>query len=403
MDQAGNMKRRAWVVMLVAFFAGVALAWAQNKIPPVIALMMDDLSISMTTAGWLSSIFCVMGIVMAIPAALIINRFGLRLCGVIALGTAILGDIIGVFVSNVPLLMFSRVLEGVGVGLISVVAPSYIAMWFAPDKRGLPMGIWTSWQMVAASAAFLIAGYLVVVFGWRGMWWFGLLLLVLSLVLFIWMAKSPPKEFNHADVEESGTNILKAFKSISVWIILAIPLLFCIGCFGWMTWVATYLSEQLELDFDWANNIIGFVYMGEIGTAILIGFLLNKIKRRKLFGVIICILYGFLLLVSFRLPSVSFILPFMIIYPFLEGGLAVAFWTISPQTVKDPALASGAMASVVMGSSIGMVVGPPLAGFFIETFSWQATTIPLAIVIFITALLFAVIPLFNEKGQKIKG
>lgn len=401
---AKKLKKKTWVVTLVAVFAGVAMAWSQNKLPPVIANVMSTFDISMTTAGWLSSIFCVMGIVMAIPAAALITKWGYRVCGVIALGAGILGGILGLIAPNVTILMLSRLFEGIGVGLIAVIVPSIVTMWFPPEKRGLPMGIWGSYQMIAQAMAFLLAATLLNLLDWHGMWWFGLFLLVLSLLLYIWKIATPPAQYNHGAGEtEEKVNVLNALKFRSVWSLFFIALFFCIGCFGWCTWAAVYLNQEMGLDLEWANTIVGIIYIIEIGAVIFEGWLLDKVKSRKVFGIVIALLYCFILYVAFRLPSAGWVFLFMIIYPFLEGGICTTFWTITPQAVKTPALSGGALAVLVIGMNIGMVLGPPLAGYFIENYSWQTTTIPLAMAALICALLFVTVQLYNEKGEKIKG
>lgn len=58
----------------------------------------------------------------------------------LAIAIAFFGAIVGLIAPSFELLMFSRVIEGVGVGMISVVAPSAIAMWFPPEKEVCPWG-----------------------------------------------------------------------------------------------------------------------------------------------------------------------------------------------------------------------------------------------------------------------
>ncbi len=93
---------------------------------------------------------------MALPAAMIIKRFGPK-AGVAALAFAIVGSLIGLATDNVGVLIVSRVVEGTGIGIIAVLAPTLISMWFPPEKRGLPMGLWGSWMMVSQTILFFCA------------------------------------------------------------------------------------------------------------------------------------------------------------------------------------------------------------------------------------------------------
>ena len=68
----------AWIVVIIAFFGGFALANVQNKVPPVIDVIMQYFDIGETDAGWLTSIFTIMGMVTAIPASMLMRKLPAR-------------------------------------------------------------------------------------------------------------------------------------------------------------------------------------------------------------------------------------------------------------------------------------------------------------------------------------
>jgi len=332
------------------------------------------------------------------------RKMGVKRTGLLAIGATIVGTLVGIFASGLPLLMISRVIEGFGVGLISVLAPAVITMWFASEKRGLPMGIWGAWQMVAQSGTFLFAGSILDLFGgWIGMWWVGLILLVVSIALYAWKVTVPPAEHNHADLEDSSVNMLSVLKYRSVWMIALVALFFTIACFGWVTWAATFWSEVGGLDFAFANNIIGWIYVAEIFIVIGEGYLLDKIKSRKKFGVIMGALYGLLLFTAFIFSAPPWILAFAIMYPFLEGAICTVFWTICPQTTPEPRLGAAALAVMVIGMNIGMVLGPPIAGAMIDSFGWTSASIVIGVAGLLCAVCIGLTQLYNKEGEKIKG
>lgn len=142
-EKIRHYKITAWVVTIAIFLTGVSLAYAQNKVSPVIPVFMDVFSIDMTTAGWLSSVFSIVAMISALPAAWIIGRLGSRKCGLIAIICALIGSALGILSGSIEILMVvSRVIEGIGVGIISVIAPALVSMWFPAQKRGAPMGLW---------------------------------------------------------------------------------------------------------------------------------------------------------------------------------------------------------------------------------------------------------------------
>lgn len=99
----------AWKVALCAVFGAVTIAIAQNKVIPCISLLQEAFGIDMTEAGWLSSVYNAMGIAMAFPGVIIVNRLGAKKVCLISLACGILGAGVGFFARNIGLLMVGRV------------------------------------------------------------------------------------------------------------------------------------------------------------------------------------------------------------------------------------------------------------------------------------------------------
>ena len=263
--------KRAWIVAFATIFAGISLALVQTKVAPCMTTLMGAFNIDMATAGWLSSLFSLVGIVMAIPASIVLNKLGPKKGGIVALACAILGSLIGVFTDSVPVLMASRIVEGVGVGLMSVIGPSLIAMWFPEAKRGLPMSIWAAYQMGAQAVMFFLGAVLTTSFGWQGVWWFGLVACVVAFVLYVLCVKSPRPEDSYADVESEDVSIVEGMKSPSAWVLSLATMLFCIGCFGFVNWIATCWAQTFSWDEGQANMWVGYFSIFGVIAAVVIG------------------------------------------------------------------------------------------------------------------------------------
>ncbi len=392
-----NMKR-AWTVALVTIFAGVALALVQNKVAPCMVTLQDAFGIDMASAGWLSSLFSLVGIVMAIPASIILNKLGPKKSGVLALVCAIAGSLIGIFAGNVALLMASRVIEGVGVGLISVIGPSIIAMWFPEAKRGLPMSIWAVYQMGAQAVMFFLAGVLTTSFGWEGMWWFGLAACVVALVFYVICVKSPRPEDSYADVESPDVSIAEGMKSASTWIMAVVTMLFCMGCFGFVNWIATYWATVPSIG-EGANLWVGYFSLAAVAAAIIMGAALNHIKNRKAFGAVALVLYGAVALFGMTLDNPAPLIVFTIVYGFMDAGFPCVLWTMTAQTVKKPELAGVATGVVCIGFNAGILVGPPLIGAVAESMGWTAAGWAIALCCLAAAVLLMFVRTYSAEEQ----
>ena len=363
--------KKAWIVALVTIFAGIALALVQNKVAPCMTTLQSAFGIDMATAGWLSSLFSLVGIIMALPASIILNKLGPKKSGAIALICAILGSLMGVFTTNVAVLMASRIVEGIGVGLISVVGPSIIASWFPEAKRGLPMSIWAVYQMGAQAVMFFLAAFLTTNYGWQGMWWFGLAACVVALILYVLCVKSPRPEENHADVESENVSLKEGMSSPSTWIMAVVTFLFCVGCFGFVNWVATYWATVPSIG-EGANTWVGYFSLDAVVAAIIMGALLNHIKNRRLFGMAALVLYGAIAVFGLTLDNPAPLVIFTLVYGFMDSGFPCVLWTMTAQTVKKPELAGVATGVVCIGFNAGILVGPPVIGAVAESLGWTA-------------------------------
>jgi MFS family permease len=182
----------AWVILVVVYLASVVAPFNQYKVPPLIPLLMEAFQINLTQAGLLMSSIAVVGLVLALPAGLILQRFGPRVTVLAAMGSLAAGASLGGLSTSFSTLLVSRVLEGVGFGLIGVAAPATIAMWFPPSKQGGPMGIWATWVPLGSIFMYNLAPQMADRYGWQSVWWIGLIFALVMVVLSALLLRRPP-------------------------------------------------------------------------------------------------------------------------------------------------------------------------------------------------------------------
>jgi MFS family permease len=147
-----------------------------------------------------------------------------------------------------------------------------------------------------------------------------------------------------------------------------------------------------------SNWWVSVMYALEIPIVIFIGWLLNHIRlgRRRLVGVLGFALYTFILFFCFRMDNPALLLPFIIIYPFLEGSIPTVYWTLCPSTARKPEHAGVALGILNVGLNIGTLLGPPVTGYFIENFGWAVATVPLALASIVGAILFFFVKTYDH-------
>ncbi len=363
---------KGWAVCLVAIFGGISLALVQNKVSPIITVLMDVFGISMGTAGLLSTIFTFVGIIMALPAAMIIKRFGPKKAGVAALAFAIVGSLIGLATDNVGVLIVSRVVEGTGIGIIAVLAPTLISMWFPPEKRGLPMGLWGSWMMVSQTILFFCAAPLSGAFGWQGMWMLGLVACVLTAVLFLVFVESPAPGESFADVESSEVSIREGLKSRASFTLAIAAACFTFCSFTFVSWVSAYWGVATSWSLEEIGRWVAILYLVEMVYAWIIGGILNRVKNRKRLGVVSFFAYGLIGLAAFLITGEPLVVAFVFVFPIFDALIPCICWTIGPETASKPMYAGIALGVLNIGLNTGTLLSAPVSGALVESFGWVA-------------------------------
>lgn len=396
--------KKPWVVLISVFVVGVAIAWGQNKIMPIIPVLMQQLGVTAQTAGWISSMSGVLGIVLALPTAGIVRKFGARNMGFAAIATSVIGAFIGLFSPNQAVLLLSRVIEGFGAGVIGVIAPSIISMWFPIEKRGLPMGIWSAWQVVALAGTYVFTG---LILGpevqWKNMYYVGLVLFVIAIVLFAVFVREPKEgEPNYADVTDDSLPLLSCLKSPSLYIIGIGGIGFGIAVGVFCAWMPTYWDQLGIMPLLQGNAYIGYIYIGEIFACIFGGVLLNKVKHRKKFAAVIGVLYAIVLFVAYHITTHAAAVAICFGYFLFEGIFVASMWTLVPQTVKDPRLVAGAVAVFTMFNNFGMMLGSPISGAILDATAmtgWGYLAIFAGVCQLIAAICFWGMKLYDANGK----
>ena len=123
---------------------------------------------SRTTISWVVTAFFVIMVATLLVAGRLADRFGRRRIFLLGASTYAVGALAGAAAADLGVLIGARVVQGVGVALLS---PSSVAMAlsrFPPSRRAMALGVWGSVGAASAMAAAPIAAGLVELFGWRG-------------------------------------------------------------------------------------------------------------------------------------------------------------------------------------------------------------------------------------------
>ena len=234
----------AWVILLVVFLASVAAPLNQFKVPPVMPVLIQTFNLDLASAGMMMSIFSITGLLLALPAGFILQRFGPKAAGLVAVGFLVVGAAMGALSGSAGLLLASRLVEGGGMGLIAVVGPAAIAMWFPAERRGMPMGLWATWVPLGSVIMYVVAPALTTAYSWQSVWWLGAAFALLAFVLYGVFYRQPGVQGTGtaADQAEKPPDLRKAMANRSIWLLSLEFMCFNAASLAIGTFYPTYLN-----------------------------------------------------------------------------------------------------------------------------------------------------------------
>lgn len=155
----------------IVFAVGVTCALHVGKLPVAIPVLRDALGLTLVQAGFLLSLVQLAGMTLGLVVGLAADRLGPRRVMVAGLVLLALGSALGAMAPGTALLLFSRVVEGMGFLLAVLPAPGLLRqrVLHAPTlSRAL--GWWGAYMPLGTALALLLGAPLMGVIGWRCAW-----------------------------------------------------------------------------------------------------------------------------------------------------------------------------------------------------------------------------------------
>jgi len=164
------MNQTSWPRIWVAFLAGCIAAFQIGKTAASLALIIDELGLTLFEAGMIVSLFTLVGALAGAGFGLVSDRLGHVRTALAGLAISAAGSLLGAQTSEFAPLLLTRLLEGFGFILAIVALPSLVSRSASAQDRPLAMGLWGAFMPAGIGASMLITPEIVAWHGWRGLW-----------------------------------------------------------------------------------------------------------------------------------------------------------------------------------------------------------------------------------------
>jgi MFS transporter, DHA2 family, methylenomycin A resistance protein len=342
-----------------------------------------------STALVLSAYFLAYALAL-LPGGSLVDRFDARAVALLGLGLFALGAAAGALVSSIGALVATRVVQGVGAGLVSPAALAGAVSGFPPERRGSALGIWGASAGISNLLGPLMGGILTVAFGWRANWW---ALVPLALVAGIGILRAVPATVRGEETSHPVLNRTVVVASL----VAALTFAVMIGSF--------YLAEQ------YLQHAAGFSALGASSVLVIVALLVGAAapiagRLADEYGERLPAVVGFVSagvgLLALAIPGVPLHSPVTVL-PLIPVGLGLGMLFVPTSRAAlnaTPMAAHGRTSALLsMGRLLGAAVGAGLAGAAIAG-GVTSSTVHTALLIACAACLLLGVPAASRLGPR---
>jgi MFS transporter, DHA2 family, methylenomycin A resistance protein len=390
-DGREPIAREAWTRLAACTAAAALLQLDGTVITVALPTVAHDLHVSNSSTALILSAYFAAYALMLFPGGRLVDRLGARWVALLGLSVFAVGAALGAVVSTLGLLCATRVLQGVGAGLVSPAALAGAISGFPPERRGTALGIWGASAGMSNLIGPLLGGLLTVAFGWRADWW---ALVPLALAAAWGVSRNVPS-IVHEVGEEGRVSVLNR-TVVSAALVAGLTFAVMIGTF--------YLAEQ------YLQKTVGYSALGASAVLVVVALLVGAAAplagglvdaRGERLPTILGFLGAGVGMAILAIPGISLhgIGTAFALVP-IGLGLGMLFVPVSRAALNATPDSSHGRTSAVLSAArlAGAAVGAGLAGAAVSA-GPSASTVHTALAVAAGACLLLGLPLASQFGR----
>lgn len=275
-----------WVMLALAAFTIMGSYYTYDSIAPVAGLLRDERGLSQSQIGLLNAVFNLPNIALALIGGIIIDRIGAAKAILIAASICTIGAVLTAVGEPFGLMLFGRLLFGLGNETLYIALLVGIAQWFHLGGGALAIALFFSMARVGSYSADKSTSWFADVYaaGWQAPLWLaaGLTATGVFSALIYYLVDS---RFPHlrAVGQKSERFMLKDLTgfSRSFWYILWLNVLFASVFFPFRsTFSIQYFMDVKGMNLAEAGTANSYVFAAAIFATPIFGLLADRIGRR---------------------------------------------------------------------------------------------------------------------------
>ncbi|WP_018130669.1 MFS transporter [Effusibacillus pohliae] len=231
----------------------------------------------------------------------VIDKIGARKTAIFGVSVWTVTMVLGALASSYQMFMVSRIILGIGEGMMIPVCGKFISSWFNRREIGRAQASWIAGNYMGPAIGAVILSLVIATMHWHAAFYIlALCNLFINIPMFIFLTRDTPEEhpgirkqelsyIRQADPNEQGQSKQMFVQDYRYWIVwigmLAASFLF----FGLSIWLPTYLIQAKHFAREAMTGITSLSWLFALGFVLVCGFLADKTRRP---GLLATILFG---------------------------------------------------------------------------------------------------------------
>ncbi|MBI3925068.1 MAG: MFS transporter [Armatimonadetes bacterium] len=268
-----------------------------------------------------------------------------------------LGTFLSGFASNLPTLVFFRIVTGLGVGGEWATGQTFVGETFPPAVRGRYGAFLQTGAPVGVALASIVGGFLSPVIGWRACFFVSILPALLVVMIRkrlpesdMWMERRGGTTSGERPWREAAVSFFSLFSPPhrSLFARCLVLAVFDMSAY-WFTysWLPDYLHEQLGFSLSKSASWMLVTQAGGLLGYATFGFVADRLGRRPAFSIYSCIMALGLFMITVAWDVVVRCPPLILGFTFLTGfgtgmfgGYGPLFSELFPTSIRNTAMGS---------------------------------------------------------------
>lgn len=373
--------RSSWLLVTGIICIAAALRAPFTSVGPLLEMVRDDLGLSNTLAGAITTLPLLAFALLSPFAPLLARRLGLSNLLMLAMLTLSMGILLRS--ASGPAAFFAgTAMIGLPIALCNVLLPGLIKGKF-PQRIGLMTGIYTVSMNICAAAASGLSVPLATRagLGWRGT--LALWFIVAALATVLWIPQL--KRLNTGSSGRVRSGAVRVWRSPLAWQVTLFMGLQSLLYYVLIAWFSVILGER-GMTPGQAGWILSLMQLAQLPFTFFVPLWAGRMKNQRLPVIITSVLF-IIGILGVWLGSTAFMALWAVCIGIAGGfafGLAMMFFSLRTRTTQEASELSG------MAQSAGYLLaaaGPALFGLLHDAAdSWN---LPLALLAAASILLFA--------------